>query len=38
MSTTAGLFMASFICDRNMGLSIISSIDSCDGGGPIYNC
>jgi hypothetical protein len=28
MSTTAGLFMASFICDKNMGLSIISSMAS----------
>jgi hypothetical protein len=36
MSTTAGLFIASFIWDKNMGLSIISSIASGFGGGPIY--
>jgi hypothetical protein len=37
MSMTAGLFMASFICERNMGFSISSR--SCDesGGGPIYS-
>ena len=36
ISMTAGLFMASFICERNIGLSIISRSCSGAGGGPIY--
>jgi len=36
ISITAGLFMASFICDRNIGLSIMLRSWLGSGGGPIY--